>query len=279
MIKYIFSVSAETLVGGRMKFSPLYSGSSGNSYLIEAGNVRILMDAGMPGRALADALREICVAPESVSAIVITHDHSDHVSGAGIYSRKYKIPVYANSGTWEYMAPQIGGIAPVNTRIFETGKEFYIGDVAVLSFATPHDAAEPVGYCFFHGGQKISAMTDIGHMNGMLMDAVEHSGLLLIEANHDVDMLLAGSYPYPLKRRILSEKGHLSNEDAGKTLSKLYNRGVKRAVLGHLSQENNYEPLCMETVRSVLRGQDIPDSEFELHMAHRNRPSGTLEVV
>ncbi|OQB23489.1 MAG: putative metallo-hydrolase YycJ [Firmicutes bacterium ADurb.Bin182] len=257
-----------------MKFSPLFSGSSGNCSFLEAENVRLLIDAGLAGCTVTNALAKIGVAPETLNAILITHEHSDHISGVGVLSRKYKLPVYANERTWNAMREKIGYIPPKLVRVFETDRDFYIKELNVLPFSTPHDAAEPIGYCFSYRNKKVSIMTDIGHVTNRMLDIIEHSSLLLLEANHDVEMLLAGSYPYHLKRRILSDTGHLSNENAGKALAKLYLRGLRNVILGHLSRENNLEPLALETVKMVLRQEDIPDTAVNMGLAHRDRPSG-----
>jgi phosphoribosyl 1,2-cyclic phosphodiesterase len=257
-----------------MKFSPLFSGSSGNCSFLEAGSVRILIDAGLPGRAITDALSKLDVTPDTLSAILVTHEHSDHINGVGVLARKYKLPVYANERTWIAMRDKIGNVPQGQIRIFETDRDFYLRELNVLPFSTPHDSAESVGFCFMHKYSKISTMTDIGHVSGRMLDIVEHSDLLLLESNHDVEMLLAGSYPYHLKQRILSDKGHLSNENAGKSLAKLYLRGLRNVILGHLSHENNLEPLALETVKMVLRQEDIPDTAVNIGLAHRDRPSG-----
>ncbi|MBQ2661955.1 MAG: MBL fold metallo-hydrolase [Clostridia bacterium] len=261
-----------------MLFCPLFSGSSGNSSYIETGDTCILVDAGLTGKAIESALRQIGKSPADLNAILITHEHTDHINAAGVLSRRYDLPIYANAGTWRGMLPLIGNIKQKNIRVFETNRDFYIKDVNILPFKTPHDSNESVGYAFFHNGIKLSLMTDIGHMNEQLLSAVENSDLLLIESNHDVELLQAGPYPYQLKRRILSDNGHLSNENAGKALAKLYTRGVRHALLGHLSHENNFEQLAMETVRGVLRENDIPDSEFSLAMTHRDRIGGLFEI-
>ncbi|MCE5234608.1 MAG: MBL fold metallo-hydrolase [Clostridiaceae bacterium] len=261
-----------------MLFYPLFSGSSGNASLVEAGGVRILIDAGVTGSALTRALGGIGVEPKSVDALLITHEHSDHVSGAGVFSRKYDVPVYANRGTWEGMLPCVGRIEPRNVRVFETNRDFYIQGVNVTPFKTPHDARESVGYRIDCGGKRLCVMTDIGVVEPRLLDAAEGADLLLIEANHDVDMLRMGRYPYVLKRRILSDVGHLSNESAGKALAKLYLRGLRRAILGHLSLDNNIEELALATVREMLRAESISDAAFELTVAHRDRLTGCYEV-
>ncbi len=261
-----------------MRFCPLYSGSSGNALLVLADGAAILVDAGLPGRVVAEALAAAGVAPEQLSGILVTHEHSDHVKGVGILARRYRLPVYANAGTWRGMLPLIGEIPPAQMRVFETERDFYLGGVNVLPYKTPHDANESVGFVFQSGGSKLSILTDAGHVNERMLDAVSGSGLILIESNHDVEMLKAGRYPFPLKRRILGDEGHLSNDACGAALTALYGRGVRRAVLGHLSRENNFESLALETVRAALRASDVPDEAFALSVAHRDRVGEIYEV-
>lgn len=261
-----------------MRFCPLYSGSSGNALLVLADGAAILVDAGLPGRVVTEALAAAGVAPEQLSGILVTHEHSDHVKGVGILARRYRLPVYANAGTWRGMRPLIGEIPPAQMRVFETERDFYLGGVNVLPYKTPHDANESVGFVFQSGGSKLSILTDAGHVNERMLDAVSGSGLILIESNHDVEMLKAGRYPFPLKRRILGDEGHLSNDACGAALTALYGRGVRRAVLGHLSRENNFESLALETVRAALRASDVPDEAFALSVAHRDRVGEIYEV-
>ncbi len=261
-----------------MRFCPLYSGSSGNALLVLADGAALLVDAGLPGRVVAEALAAAGVAPEQLSGILVTHEHSDHVKGVGILARRYRLPVYANAGTWRGMLPLIGEIPPAQMRVFETERDFYLGGVNVLPYKTPHDANESVGFVFQSGGSKLSILTDAGHVNERMLDAVSGSGLILIESNHDVEMLKAGRYPFPLKRRILGDEGHLSNDACGAALTALYGRGVRRAVLGHLSRENNFESLALETVRAALRASDVPDEAFALSVAHRDHVGEIYEV-
>ncbi|MDR0841636.1 MAG: MBL fold metallo-hydrolase [Christensenellaceae bacterium] len=262
-----------------MLLCPLCSGSSGNATLAEIGGARILIDAGKPCRTIEGALAAAGIPPQTITALVITHEHSDHVMGAGIFSRKYDVPIYANAGTWEGMQPQIGEVAPRNTRVIATGRDFYLKDVNVTPFKTPHDSNESVGYAFCANGHKISVMTDIGHAGPELLAYVEHSDLLLIEANHDPELVKSCAYPYVTKRRILSSTGHLSNEDAGLALAQLYMHGVRQAILGHLSRDNNFEELALSTVRAQLRAADIPDAAFALAVAHRDRLTGRFEIA
>jgi len=261
-----------------LRLIPLFSGSSGNSILVEGEGRRILVDAGLPARTLCGALKLAGVEPESLDAIFVSHDHSDHTRGVGVMARKLHIPVFANAGTWSVMGTQIGPIPLSEQRVFRSDMDFYFGGLHVLPFSTPHDAKEPVGFCFRGEGQKISILTDLGHMDEELLERVAGSDLLLLESNHDVEMLKVGPYPFPLKRRILSDKGHLSNEACGRALAKLYVRGLRSAILGHLSRENNFEQLALETVKSVLREEDIPEGAMALTVAHRDRITGIFDL-
>ena len=260
-----------------MQFCPLCSGSSGNASFLEAGGVRLLIDAGVTAKRLCALMEQAEIDPASIQGVLVTHEHSDHIAGLGVFSRKYNVPIYADEACFARLLPLCGGIAPQNIRAFTPDRAFFIKNVSVLPFSTPHDCAHPVGYAFCSGGRKVSVMTDIGHVTNAMLDAVEGSDLLLIEANHDVDMLRAGSYPYNLKMRILSSRGHLCNEDAGLVLQKLYDRGVKNAILGHLSQENNTPELALVTVRSVLESAGLLESMF-VTVADRFQPCGLFEL-
>ena len=260
-------------------FCPLFSGSSGNAVYVRAGDTRLLIDAGLSGRTISEGLASIGVLPETLSGILVTHEHSDHIKGVGILSRKYHVPIYANDRTWQAMERSLGNIAPGSRRVFESGETFYIGNAGIMPYRISHDAAEPVGYSFLGGdGKKITVMTDIGHMDSRLISCAAGSDILLIESNHDEELVSSCRYPYPTKRRILSDIGHLSNAGCGRALCGLYSAGVRRAILGHLSRDNNFESLALETVRSELLNQDIPESEFALAVAHRDRMTGRFDV-
>ncbi len=261
-----------------MRFSPLYSGSSGNCSVITAGSTRVLVDAGMTGKAIETALGQVGVAPQELDAILVTHEHIDHIKGVGVLSRRYNLPVYANEGTWKAMAEQVGGIGFRNVRTFITGQDFYLGDLNVTPFSTSHDAAEPVGYSFFHKGATLVYMTDTGCVSERLREIAAFADLLFIESNHDVGMLKCGAYPYQLKKRILSDKGHLSNDACGELLAKLYAKGVRRAILAHLSHENNTEQIALNTVSSALAAEGIDMNDYFLTVAHRDRVTGIFDI-
>ena len=231
-------------------FVSLISGSSGNATYISDGKTNLLVDCGMSGKALKDALAHIDVKPESLDALLITHEHIDHTKGAGVVSRRYDIPVYATAGT--HGAMDIGSISEKNTRIIAPKNEFEIGTIAVTPFKIPHDAAEPVGYSFIADGEKLSIATDMGHLREGLREELAGSKYILLESNHDVDMLRLGNYPYPLKRRILSDVGHLSNELAAKFALQLINDGTEHIMLGHLSMENNRPEIAMLETYNTL---------------------------
>jgi phosphoribosyl 1,2-cyclic phosphodiesterase len=262
-----------------IKFCSLYSGSSGNSLFIATEETKILIDAGLSGKRIIEALRSIGENPSELSAILITHEHSDHTKGAGIISRKFDIPVYANENTWEAMESEISPINAKNKAYFNTGCEFTIGDVLINAFNIPHDAAEPVGYNFFINDKKITVATDIGHINKELLNFFEMSDLILLESNPDIEMLKVGPYPWHLKQRILGERGHLSNEMAGKVIAYLAGKGTKNFLLGHLSRENNFPELAYETVCNRLHEQCIKVNEdITLCVASRDKVGEVINL-
>lgn len=262
-----------------IKFCSLYSGSSGNSIFISSGRTKLLIDSGLSGKKIIEALCAIGENPTEICAILISHEHSDHTKGAGVLSRKFDIPIYANEKTWCEMERALGPVNAKNKMYFNTGCGFEIGDIFVNAFPIPHDAIEPVGFNFFVDNKKITTATDIGHMNRQLLNHLEESDLLLIESNHDVEMLKMGKYPWYLKKRIMGDNGHLSNEMAGKVVAYLAENGTKRFVLGHLSRENNFPQLAYQTVSNILREKNIDiERDIMLSVASRSEVSKVVEV-
>ncbi|TDT63254.1 MBL fold metallo-hydrolase [Fonticella tunisiensis] len=262
-----------------MEFCSLYSGSSGNSLYVATERTKILVDAGLSGKKIQDGLKEIGVNPCEVDAILITHEHDDHIKSAGILSRRFNIPIYANTKTWEAMIDFIGDIREENIKVFESNVPYEIKDLTVIPFSIPHDAADPTGYSFVHGKNKISIATDIGHASEGVKNNIKDSDLILLESNHDVEMLKVGPYPYPLKRRVLGDSGHLSNEDAGKTIVEILNSKIKKVILGHLSKTNNYPELAYRTVLSILQMNGVRDGEdVEIDLAYRDRV-GRIQII
>ena len=264
----------------RFTFCPLFSGSSGNALFIGAGDTRILIDAGMPGRTIENALRQINVLPETLSGIAVTHEHSDHVKGVGILSRKYHLPVYANERTWNAMARSVGEIAPGNRREFKDEEDFYIGDLALCPFSIPHDAADPVGYRVYYGGRSAATATDMGYVKKSVLRTLSGVDVLLLESNHDPDLLMQNPhYSLYLKQRILSNHGHLSNAASADALLFLYESGVRQVLLGHLSQENNTPELALQTAQERLSREGVRlNEDISLGLAWRDRVSRKFEI-
>ena len=255
-----------------MVFCPLYSGSSGNCAYVSDGKTGILIDAGLSGKQITDALNLIGVLPESLAGIVITHEHSDHVKSAGILSRRYHLPIYANEGTWQGMAKQVGVIPPALGRTFETGRDFYVDGLAVHPFAIPHDANDPVGFRVYAGARSVATATDMGYVRKEVLEDLRGADMVLFESNHDPEMLMHNPhYSSTLKQRILGRHGHLSNEACGKGICALAERDVRHVVLGHLSGENNTPELAMDTSLKILTQAGItPKQDVNLYMAWRD---------
>ncbi|MBD7912587.1 MULTISPECIES: MBL fold metallo-hydrolase [Clostridium] len=263
-----------------MIFCSLYSGSSGNSIFVSEKDSKILIDAGMPGKKIDEALKAIGQNPEELDGIFITHEHSDHIKGVGILSRKYNIPIYANDKTWSAMEGSIGKVKEHNIKIMDRRSTVNIGALSVKSFIIPHDAIAPVGYTIDSNDKRVSIATDFGVFTEEIFSNIKDSHSILLECNHDVSMLKFGPYPYNLKRRILSEVGHLSNDDCGRALVDLVNHGLgKNVILGHLSKTNNHPDLALQTVLNVIEENGIRQGEdIRISMASREKPSGYVEI-
>lgn len=255
-----------------IKFCSLFSGSSGNCLFISFKNTKILIDTGLSGIKIQNALCSIGEAPAEINAILISHEHRDHVHGAGVLSRKFDIPIYSNAATWGAMENIVGDISEKNRICFDTNIDFEIGNIGIKAFNIPHDASEPVGFSFYAKNKKVTTATDIGHINHKLLSFLEGSELLFLESNHDIEMLKVGRYPWELKKRVMGDKGHLSNEVAGSVVAQMVKKGTRRFLLGHLSQENNFPELAYRTVKNVLDEEFKMDSdEIFLKIAHRDR--------
>ena len=257
-----------------IKFCSLSSGSSGNCQYIETENSRILIDAGFSGKTIQGLLGSIGVDPTTIDAIFVTHEHIDHTKGVGVLSRRFDIPIYANADTWVGMEKTIGKIKEENIKVFSTEKYFDLKDITVYPLGIFHDAADPVGYILHNKNKKISVVTDTGWVNDSMIDKIKDSHLYFMESNHDITMLKEGSYPWPLKQRILSTKGHLSNDDCGRVLSNILTGTGEIVLLGHLSQDNNIPDLALETVKNCIINQGIDiERDIILGLSHRDRAS------
>ncbi|MDE7298211.1 MAG: MBL fold metallo-hydrolase [Lachnospiraceae bacterium] len=259
-----------------MTLCSIASGSSGNCIYIGTKSTHLLVDAGISAKRIEEGLRSINVEPDSLAAILITHEHSDHVQGLSVFGRKHAVPVYATAGTLtQYL--ESGKCRPEPGEWLnevEYGRCFTVGDIEVSPFAISHDAVRPVSYTFRAGGHKIGMATDLGTYNETTVESLRGSEILYLEANHDENMLLVGSYPYQLKQRILGRKGHLSNDAASGLIGRLLHEGLRVVVLGHLSKENNYPELAYETVRQDLyRSWSFSAPVPEILVASRDKPS------
>ena len=245
-----------------MYFCPLYSGSSGNALFLQAGKTRLLIDAGKTGSCISAALEKIGVAPETLSGVLITHEHSDHILGAGVMARKYHLPIFATGETWRAMDGKIGKVPGELIRTVQSGKGFWLGDIGVEPFSIPHDAADPVGYRLWGGNLSVSTATDLGVFTEKVFERIAGSTLVLLESNHDPDMLRANPrYTAALKARILGDHGHLSNEACADALLRLIIAGTSNVILGHLSGENNTPTLARKVSRGALEREGIRDGE------------------
>ncbi len=240
----------------------------------------LLVDTGVSKKRIVDELHAIDMAPEDIQGILLTHEHSDHIQGLGVFTRKYSVPVYGTRGTLEAVK-QTASLGELDLSQFveiQPDVSFQIQDIQVEASRTWHDAAEPVCYQFYHEGHKASICTDLGDYNDYLVHKLSDSDLLFVESNHDVNMLLVGPYTYPLKQRILGDHGHLSNERSGQFIKELLNDHIKGIMLGHLSKENNIAELAYETVAQILQenpySNDIRD--FHLQVANRSSHSAVL---
>lgn len=250
-------------------FLPLASGSSGNSALITSKGTKILIDCGISGKRLEEAMNRIDMSCRDLDAILVTHEHTDHISGVGIISRRYSLPIYATEKTHKCM--NVGRIAEENIKIINAGEAFEIGDIAVSAYHIQHDAADPVGFSFTADKEKYAITTDTGIMTEEIKKSIFKSRAVILEANHDVDMLMYGDYPFQLKQRILGKRGHLSNDSAAEAIIELLENGTESIMLAHLSHENNTPELAYKTAENALTEHGaLPGRDLLLKVAARN---------
>lgn len=261
-------------------FSSLYSGSSGNCLFVETDNTKILIDAGVSQRKISDALASFNVDFSQIDAILVTHEHTDHTKNLGAISQKYNIPIYINEKTLNSIPSQKDKISEDNKNIFVSNKAFTLNDLDIYPFSIPHDAADPCGFNIYYKGKKLTIATDIGHIENKMLTNFKDSDFILLEANYDPDILKYSRYPYQLKQRILSPVGHLSNSTAGKTLAEIVTKSsnTKRAMLGHLSKENNFPELALKTVQDELSAENITKKDISIQVASRDFPSKLIKI-
>ncbi|EEO6203496.1 MBL fold metallo-hydrolase [Listeria monocytogenes] len=241
----------------QIRFSILASGSSGNATLVETGDQKILIDCGLSGKKMEGLFAQVGRDMNDLDAILITHEHSDHIKGLGVLARKYKLPIYANAKTWKAMDNMIGEVSSDQKFQFdmETVKTF--GSMQVESFGVSHDAIEPMFYIFHKENKKFVMITDTGYVSDRMKGHIAGADAYLFESNHDVEMLRMGRYPWNVKRRILGDEGHVSNEDAAIAMSEVITDQTKRIYLGHLSKDNNMKELARMSVTQTLMAEGI----------------------
>ena len=265
-----------------MRMFSIASGSSGNSSYIGSENTHILVDVGITAKRIGEGLNKADLDIKDIDAILITHEHIDHIRAVGVLARKYAIPMYTSKGTIEGIRASscLGDFDYELLNELEADKDFMIGDIGVKAFNINHDANETFGYRFSGKGKNLAVATDIGSYSDYTLENLRNLDALLIEANHDVKMLETGPYTYDLKRRILGDFGHLSNENSGRLICGILNDKIKRIYLGHLSSENNYPDLALASVKCEI---DISDcsyksKDFNIEVAPKNDISGIVEI-
>lgn len=250
-----------------MRFCSIASGSSGNCTYIGSDSTHILIDAGISNKRIMEGLSNLGISGKELKGILLTHEHSDHISGLKVFLKKNPVPIFSTLKTLEILEEK-GIFQNYDKSLLQEispSQRFFIGDLWIKAFSMPHDAVDPVAYRIENQDKATAVATDMGYFDNQIIENLRNVDVALIEANHDIRMLECGPYPYPLKRRILGDKGHLSNENAGKLISKILHDGIKHLFLGHLSKENNYPELAYQTVKAEIdedicqyRGEDFP---------------------
>ena len=250
----------------------------GNCLFVQSENTKLLIDAGVSLKKIEAGLQSIGISPDSLDGILVTHEHSDHIHSLGNLSNKFSLPVYANSETFDAMPKQKDKILDKNIKIFKNSEKFNIKDIEIMPFAIPHDAVNPCGFSLSCNTDKISIATDIGHITNDLLKQLEDSKFILLEANYDENVLKYSKYPFSLKQRIAGPNGHLSNEMASKVINYLTQGNLQRAMLGHLSKENNFPELAYQTVANELIESGADVNKINLSVAYRDKASDFIHI-
>ena len=254
-----------------LNISVLGSGSSGNAIYIESPNIRILIDAGLSARELNRRLEYIGRCPEEIGAVLISHEHIDHVRGAEVLTKRYGIPLYLSEGTYLGAPKNLGQLKEV--CYFSPGKAFFLADLWIEPFSVPHDANDPVGFNICLGENKISIALDMGYTTRLVQERMREAHLIVLESNHDTELLKIGPYPWHLKQRILGKRGHLSNDESSAFLQDLLHPGLSHVILAHLSRTNNRPELAQVEAQRVIQ-----DHEVILHLARQDRPTALIAL-
>ncbi len=266
-----------------MRLCSIASGSSGNCIYVGSEATHLLVDVGISGKKTEAGLNSLGLKPSDLDGILITHEHADHINGLGVLSRKYGIPIYATPGTIEAIltCSNVGKIDESLFREVKADTKIIIKDLGVNPMRISHDAAEPVAYRISYGSKKVGICTDLGIYNDYTVECLKGMDAVLLEANHDVNMLQVGPYPYYLKQRILGDRGHLSNENSGRLLSRILHDKLQAIILGHLSKENNLPELAYEAVRMEITMGDNPykANDFRMMVANRSEVSPVIDIA
>lgn len=260
-----------------MRMMSIASGSSGNCIYIGTDTTHLLIDDGISKKKVLEGLAKLDLKAEDIDAVLVTHEHDDHVTGLGVLERHREIPVYGTRGTLERIIKnrKLGELPDGIFKPFIAGDTLTFGDITVSSTSVSHDAADPVAYTFSSGNSRAGIITDLGYYTDEIIKNFSDLDSVLIESNHDINMLMTGPYPYMLKQRILGSKGHLSNADCGQLLGNILADRTCNIFLGHLSKENNFPELAYETVRLEINLGDnrFKAEDFNIRVADRNMPS------
>lgn len=264
-----------------MRLCSIASGSSGNCIYVGTDTTHLLVDVGISGKRTEAGLNELGLTMRDMDGILITHEHADHVAGLGVLARRYGTPIYATEGTIRAICAtrSVGAIPQELFCPVRADEKVIIKDVVCNPMRISHDAAEPVAYRLSHGRKHIGIVTDLGTYNEYTIESLRGMDALLLEANHDIHMLQVGPYPYPLKQRILGDRGHLSNERAGQLLSSLLHDKLQAVMLGHLSKENNIPELAYEAVRVEVTMDQGKNLDFPMYVASRSEVSPVIHIA
>jgi phosphoribosyl 1,2-cyclic phosphodiesterase len=265
-----------------LELCSIASGSSGNCICVGSDETHVLIDAGISGKRIEEGLNAIDLKSREMAGILVTHEHIDHIAGLGVMARRYGLPIYATAGTIAAIR-ESATVGKIDEELFHpivAGTDFSIADLLITPLSTSHDAADPVAYRIRRGSRVFAVVTDLGTYDEQMISELQGLDALLLEANHDVHMLESGVYPYPLKRRILGDRGHLSNERSGQLLGELLHDHFGTVLLGHLSRENNFEELAYEAVRlEVTMGENpYKADDFPMYVAKRDALSPMIRM-
>ena len=255
MKKSPFSEPSQAAPDYNLAVCILASGSRGNATFVSSGSTSILIDAGLSGIEIERRLKSKGLSPKDLDAILVSHEHTDHIQGVGVLSRRFNLPVYINSKTQGAAFPQIGKVHDVKN--FACGSTFLINDLAIHPFSISHDAEDPVGFTLNQNGTTIGIATDLGIVTAMVKEHLKRCDLLILEANHDEDMLINGPYPWSVKQRVKSRTGHLSNAASKQLLNEIQHDRLKHVILAHLSETNNTPQKAVDEVGKALNPNNV----------------------